>query len=61
MEGKSKERKKYHRRRSIITIINFAQQHNIAIETAVNVTDEKCSRLNKSLHHLDEHNDQIFE
>ncbi|SAL96746.1 hypothetical protein [Absidia glauca] len=55
-----KERKLFKRRRSIITIINnFAQQH--IIETAANAAEERCSRLNKSLHHLTEHNDQIVE
>ncbi|SAM03910.1 hypothetical protein [Absidia glauca] len=56
-----KEQKFSNRRRSIITIINkFAQQHNITTETDANVAEERCSGLNKSLHHLAEHNDQIF-
>jgi hypothetical protein len=38
-----------------------SQQHNITIETAANVAKERCSRLNKTLHHLAEHNDQTFE
>ncbi|SAM03303.1 hypothetical protein [Absidia glauca] len=56
------ERKNFNKRRSIITTINsFAQQHNITIETAANVTEERRSPPNKSLHYLAEHNDQIFE
>ncbi|SAM06420.1 hypothetical protein [Absidia glauca] len=45
----------------ITTINNFAQQHNITIETSANVAEERCSRLNKSLYYLAEHNDHIFE
>ncbi|SAM01699.1 hypothetical protein [Absidia glauca] len=52
----------FNRCRSIITTINnFAQQHNITIETAANDAEERCSRLNKSLHHFAEHDDQILE
>jgi hypothetical protein len=29
--------------------------------TTFNAAEERCSRLNKSLHRLAEHNDQIFE
>jgi hypothetical protein len=62
MEEDQKEGKFFNRRRSIITIINnFAQHHNITIEAAANVAEERCSRPNKSSHHLAEHNDQNFE
>jgi small-conductance mechanosensitive channel len=37
-----------------------SKQHNITIETAASVAEERCSRLNKSLHHLAEHNNRIF-
>ncbi|SAM04739.1 hypothetical protein [Absidia glauca] len=44
------------------TIINnLAQQHNIIIETAANVAEERRSQLNKSLHYLAEHNGPTFE
>ncbi|SAM07682.1 hypothetical protein [Absidia glauca] len=57
-----KERKVFNRRRSIITIIdNLAQQYNTTIETAADVTEERCSRLNKPLYHLAKHDEQIFE
>jgi hypothetical protein len=45
----------------ITTTNNFAQQHNITIETAANVDEERRYRLNKSLHYLAEHGVQIFE
>ncbi|SAM09324.1 hypothetical protein [Absidia glauca] len=48
------------RRLIITTINNFAQQHNITIETAANAAEERRSQLNQSLHYLAEHNDQIF-
>jgi hypothetical protein len=57
-----KERKFFNSSRSIITVINNStQQRNNSIETAANVAEERCSRLNKSLRYLAKHNDQIFE
>ncbi|SAM09828.1 hypothetical protein [Absidia glauca] len=57
-----KEKKFYNRRRSIIaTIKKYAEEHNITMETAVNLAEENRSRRSKSLHYLVEHNDTIFD
>ncbi|SAL97782.1 hypothetical protein [Absidia glauca] len=57
-----KEKKFYNRRRSIIaTIEKYAEEHNITMETAVNLAEENRSRRSKSLHYLAEHNDTIFD
>ncbi|SAM02202.1 hypothetical protein, partial, partial [Absidia glauca] len=57
-----KEKKFYNRRRSIIaTIKKYAEEHNITMETAVNLAEENRSRRSKSLHYLAEHNDTIFD
>lgn len=57
-----KEIKFLNRRRSIInTITKYAEQNNITIETAVDLAEERRSRLKKSLHYLAENNDKIFD
>jgi hypothetical protein len=57
-----KEKKFYNRRRSIIlTIKKYAEEHNVSMETAVNLAEENRSRRSKSLHYLAEHNDTIFD
>jgi hypothetical protein len=45
----------------INTIKTYAEQHNITIETAVGIAEERRVRLKKSLHYLAENNDKIFD
>jgi glutaminase len=61
--ARMKRKKKFiNRRRSIVTTINkYANQHNLTIETAVNIAEERHSRLNRSLHYLSERNGMIFD